>query len=98
MPWATSENPFMNTPDQLVGFYPSPHTTQQTRPRSSGDRATASGAVCAGSNPAGGTSSEVPKDPAISEFAECGVFACVQPYAALSGSMSGSVDCSWTRS
>ncbi len=30
----------------------SPHPT---RPRSSGDRATASGAVCAGSNPAGGT-------------------------------------------
>lgn len=44
------------------------------RPRSSGDRATASGAVCAGSNPAGGTSQEVPKDPATSVSAEDGVF------------------------
>ena len=33
----------------------------------------ASGAVCAGSNPAGGTSQEVPKDPAASLFAGCGV-------------------------
>ncbi|GAA0321213.1 hypothetical protein GCM10009540_46130 [Streptomyces turgidiscabies] len=39
---------------------------------------TLSGAVCAGSNPAGGTLNEVPKDPAISAEAEVGVFACVQ--------------------
>jgi hypothetical protein len=31
----------------------------------------------------------VPKDPAISVFAEDGVFVCVQPYVAVSGSMSG---------
>ncbi|GHB21342.1 hypothetical protein GCM10010346_51320 [Streptomyces chryseus] len=37
-----------------------------------------SGAVCAGSNPAGGTSQEAPKDPAISENAENGVFAYAQ--------------------
>ncbi|EPJ39287.1 hypothetical protein STAFG_3629 [Streptomyces afghaniensis 772] len=45
----------MTTPRELVVFYPSPRATRPTRPRSSGDRATASGAVCAGSNPAGGT-------------------------------------------
>ncbi len=44
-----------------------------------------SGAVCAGSNPAGGTLHEVPKDPAISAVAENGVFAYVQPYAGVRG-------------
>ncbi len=60
-------------------FYPSPQARAQrpTRPRSSGDRATASGAVCAGSNPAGGTLYEVPKDPVTSGNAEAGVFAYV---------------------
>ena len=38
----------------------------------------ASGAVCAGSNPAGGTLYEVPKDPVTSGKAEAGVFAYVQ--------------------
>ncbi|MGX1477471.1 UNVERIFIED_CONTAM: hypothetical protein RKD50_006279 [Streptomyces canus] len=51
-----------------------------------------SGAVCAGSNPAGGTLHTVPKDPVTSGNAEAGVFAYVQPYAALSGRVSGSVD------
>lgn len=46
---------FLTTPSELVVFYPSPRSPRPTRPRSSGDRATASGAVCAGSNPAGGT-------------------------------------------
>ena len=40
--------------------------------------ARASGAVCAGSNPAGGTLYEVPKDPVTSGNAEAGVFAYVQ--------------------
>ena len=43
--------------------------------------------MCAGSNPAGGTLYEVPKDPAISALAENGVFAYVQPYATVSGRM-----------
>lgn len=91
---------FMTTPAELVVFYPSPRATSSapTRPRSSGDRATASGAVCAGSNPAGGTSKKVPKDPVTSGNAEAGVFAYVQPYAARSGRMPGSVDYSWTES
>ena len=72
----------MNTRKELVGFYPSPRSPRRTRPRSSGDRATASGAVCAGSNPAGGTLYLVPKDPAISALAEDGVFACMQATAA----------------
>ncbi len=38
--------------------------------------------MCAGSNAAGGTLYEVPKDPAISAFAENGVFAYVQADAA----------------
>lgn len=74
---------FTDTLWKLVVFLPSPSNTA-TRPRSSGDRASASGAVCAGSNPAGGTSHEVPKDPAISESAEDGVFAYAQAYAARS--------------
>lgn len=84
---------FMTTPAELVVFYPSPRATSSapTRPRSSGDRATASGAVCAGSNPAGGTQHEVPKDPVSSGNAEAGVFAFVQAYAARSGRMSRSV-------
>ncbi|RPF36236.1 hypothetical protein EDD92_6271 [Streptomyces sp. TLI_185] len=57
-----------------------------------------SGAVCAGSNPAGGTLYEVPKDPVTSGTAEAGVFAYVQSYATLSGPMSDSVDYLWTRS
>jgi len=48
-----------------------------------------SGAVCAGSNPAGGTLYKVPKDPVTSGNAEAGVFAYVQLYAAPSGRMSG---------
>src|SRR5262245_30950072 len=40
-----------------------------------------SGAVCAGSNPAGGTQHEVPKDPVTSGNAEAGVFAFVPAYA-----------------
>ncbi len=73
----------MNTPPELVVFYPSPPArADTTSPRSSGDRATASGAVCAGSNPAGGTLQKVPKDPANSENAEDGVFAYVQADAA----------------
>ncbi|GLX51755.1 hypothetical protein Shyhy01_47050 [Streptomyces hygroscopicus subsp. hygroscopicus] len=48
--------------------------------------------MCAGSNPAGGTQHEVPKDPVTSGNAEAGVFAFVQAYAARSGRMSGSVD------
>jgi hypothetical protein len=40
----------------------------------------------------------VPRDPVTSSDAECGVFACVQAYAALSNLMSQSVDYSWTRS
>lgn len=73
-------NPFLITPTKLVVFYPSPGATSSppTRPRSSGDRATASGAVCAGSNPAGGTLHEVPKDPVTSGNAEAGVFAYVR--------------------
>ena len=47
---------FTDTPRKLVVFHPSQSSTA-TRPRSSGDRASASGAGCAGSNPAGGTSS-----------------------------------------
>ncbi|GGS92358.1 hypothetical protein GCM10010254_10340 [Streptomyces chromofuscus] len=54
--------------------------------------------MCAGSNPAGGTSDEVPKDPAISENAEDGVFAYAQTHAAASGPMSESVDELWTAS
>ena len=46
-----------------------------------------SGAVCAGSNPAGGTLYEVPKDPAISALAEDGVLAYVQADAAKSSPM-----------
>src|SRR5690606_16959659 len=42
------------TPPTLVTFYRAARGAQG--PLSSGDRATASGAVCAGSNPAGGTS------------------------------------------
>jgi hypothetical protein len=57
-----------------------------------------SGAVCAGSNPAGGTLYEVPKDPVTSGNAEAGVFVFVQPSAARSGRMSGSVDELWTGS
>ena len=87
----------MTIAKELVGFYPSARQ-RRTRPRSSGDRATASGAVCAGSNPAGGTQHEVPKDPVTSGNAEGGVFAFVQAYAARSGRMSGSVDYSWTGS
>lgn len=41
---------------------------------------------------------KVPKDPAISENAEDGVFAYVQADAARSGRMSGSVDEAWTGS
>lgn len=37
----------------------------------------ASGAVCAGSNPAGGTLNQVPVDPATGAFAEDGVLAYV---------------------
>jgi hypothetical protein len=54
--------------------------------------------VCAGSNPAGGTLYEVPKDPVTSGNAEAGVFAYVQAYATRSGCMSGSVDEAWTGS
>lgn len=87
----------MTTLIELVGFYPSPQTAT-TSPRSSGDRATASGAVCAGSNPAGGTLDEVPKDPATSGFARCGVFLYAQPDAALSRCLSVAVAYSWRRS
>lgn len=88
----------MTTPAELVVFYPSPRATSSapTRPRSSGDRATASGAVCAGSNPAGGTLIQVPKDPVTSGNAEAGVFAYVQAYATQSGHMPRAVDYSWT--
>ena len=41
----------------------------------------------AGSNPAGGTLYEVPKDPVISGNAVCGVFAYAQPVAAGCSSM-----------
>lgn len=51
--------------------------------------------MCVGSNPAGGTLHEVPKDPGISGNAEAGVFAFVQACAARSGRMSGSVDEAW---
>ena len=54
--------------------------------------------MCAGSNPAGGTLHEVPKDPVTSGNAEAGVFAYVQAYAALSGRMSGAVDEAWAGS
>ncbi|GGY88543.1 hypothetical protein GCM10010365_03250 [Streptomyces poonensis] len=47
----------------------------------------ASGAVCAGSNPAGGTLHEVPKDPVTSGNAEAGVFAYVRAGATESTSM-----------
>ncbi|MDQ0578099.1 hypothetical protein QF030_000277 [Streptomyces rishiriensis] len=57
-----------------------------------------SGAVCAGSNPAGGTLHEVPKDPATSAFAEDEVLAYVQADAARSCPMSRSVDEAWTGS
>lgn len=39
--------------------------------------------MCAGSNPAGGTLYEVPKDPAISAFAEDGVFVYLRTCAAV---------------
>jgi hypothetical protein len=55
------------------------------------------GAVRAGSNPAVGTFSEVPKDPAISGNAEDGVFVYVQMYATPSGPMTRSVDSSADR-
>ncbi len=55
----------------------------------------ASGAVCAGSNPAGGTLYEVPKDPVTSGNAEAGVFAYVQPDAARSDRVSGPWTGSW---
>ena len=58
----------------------------------------ASGAVCAGSNPAGGTLSEVPKGPATSANAESGVFAYVQACAARSGRMTGAMDEVWAGS
>ena len=51
-----------------------------------------------GSNPAGGTSQEVPIDPVISGDAECGVLLFVQPCAGLSRRMSRSVDEAWTGS
>jgi len=54
--------------------------------------------VCAGSNPAGGTLHEVPKDPVTSGNAAVGVFAYVQACAARSGRMSESVDEAWTGS
>jgi hypothetical protein len=44
------------------------------------DRHNHSGAVCAGSNPAGGTLDQVPKDPVTSGNAEAGVLAYVQTY------------------
>ncbi|CBG70044.1 conserved hypothetical protein (fragment) [Streptomyces scabiei 87.22] len=47
--------------------------------------------MCAGSNPAGGTLHEVPKDPAISAFAENGVFAYVQPCAGVRGRVVGGI-------
>jgi hypothetical protein len=58
----------------------------------------ASGAVCAGSNPAGGTQHEVPKDPVTSGNAEAGVFLLVQACVARSGRMSGFVDEAWVGS
>ena len=88
---------FMTTTKELVGFYPSAQQ-RGPRPRSSGDRATASGAVCAGSNPAGGTLYEVPIDPVTSGNAAVGVFVFVQTRAAGSSRMSGSVDEAWTGS
>ncbi|GAA2876040.1 hypothetical protein GCM10010524_04320 [Streptomyces mexicanus] len=57
-----------------------------------------SGAVCAGSNPAGGTLCKCVKDPVTSGNAEYGVFVFVQACAARSGRMSGSVDETWTGS
>ncbi|MGW9032511.1 hypothetical protein ACWGQ5_52890, partial [Streptomyces sp. NPDC055722] len=66
--------------------YPQVKATIESRRRED------SGAVCAGSNPAGGTLHEVPKDPVTSGNAEYGVFVFVQRYAAGSGPMSGSVD------
>ncbi len=45
--------------------------------------------MCAGSNPAGGTLHEVPKDPAISAFAEDGVFAYEWACVARSGTCRG---------
>lgn len=86
------------TPERAGRVLPVAATKRPTRPRSSGDRATASGAVCAGSNPAGGTPYEVPKDPVTSGNAEAGVFAYVQADTARSGSMTGSVDYLWTGS
>ena len=54
-----------------------------------------SGAVCAGSNPAGGTLHEVPEDPVISGNAGNGVFAYVQACAAESWPGSESADGPW---
>ncbi len=53
---------------------------------------TPSGAVCAGSNPAGGTLCKCAQDPVTSGNTESGVFA----YAARSGHMSGAVNEAWT--
>ncbi|BDD74822.1 hypothetical protein GCM10023177_54120 [Streptomyces violaceoruber] len=70
----------------------------QVRGDATRNRHNHSGAVCAGSNPAGGTPCEVPKDPVTSGNAEAGVFVYVQACAARSGRMSGSVDEAWTGS
>lgn len=62
---------FTGTPPELVVFHPSQSSTA-IRPRSSGDRASASGAGCAGSNPAGGTFMKVPKTPPSAETLRSG--------------------------